>query len=323
MWEDAGIFRDAAGLARAADGLDELDAALDRTGVTGGDLAFNLTWHDWLNLKSLVLVSRAIVVAAAGREESRGAHFRSDFPEMRPPDDRLHQRHARRRHAPARLGQGPLHPRGAGPEPPRRLMPDIVVTEFIDEAALAGLAAYAVHYDKTLHARPDEIARLAAGARALVVRNQTQVRGPLLDACRRLEAVGRLGVGLDNIDLDSCRARGIAVLPATGANDIAVAEHVIAGTLILLRGAYHSTDQVIAGAWPRNALIGREASGRTLGLVGYGGIARQVAARAAALGMRILASDPFAPISPPAESAALDRLLAESDVVSLHVPLTP
>jgi (S)-sulfolactate dehydrogenase len=202
-------------------------------------------------------------------------------------------------------------------------MPDIVVTEFIDEAALAGLAAYAVHYDKTLHARPDEIARLAAGARALVVRNQTQVRGRLLDACRRLEAVGRLGVGLDNIDLDSCRARGIAVLPATGANDIAVAEHVIAGTLILLRGAYHSTDQVIAGAWPRNALIGREASGRTLGLVGYGGIARQVAARAAALGMRILASDPFAPISPPAESAALDRLLAESDVVSLHVPLTP
>jgi fumarate reductase flavoprotein subunit len=87
MWEDAGIFRDAAGLARAADGLDELDAALDRTGVAGGDLAFNLTWHDWLNLKSLVLVSRAIVVAAAGREESRGAHFRSDFPEMRPPDD--------------------------------------------------------------------------------------------------------------------------------------------------------------------------------------------------------------------------------------------
>jgi (S)-sulfolactate dehydrogenase len=201
-------------------------------------------------------------------------------------------------------------------------MPDIVITEFIDEAALAGLTAYAVHYDKTLHGRPDEIARLAADARALIVRNQTQVRGSLLDACPRLEAVGRLGVGLDNIDLDSCRARGIAVLPATGANDIAVAEHVIAGTLILLRGAYHSTGQVIAGAWPRNALIGREASGRTLGLVGYGGIARQVATRAAALGMRILASDPFASIAPPAESATLDRLLDESDVVSLHVPLT-
>jgi fumarate reductase flavoprotein subunit len=87
MWEDAGIFRDAGGLARAAEGLETLDATLDRTGVVGGDLAFNLTWHDWLNLKSLVLVSRTIVCAAAAREESRGAHFRNDFPETRPPDD--------------------------------------------------------------------------------------------------------------------------------------------------------------------------------------------------------------------------------------------
>jgi (S)-sulfolactate dehydrogenase len=201
-------------------------------------------------------------------------------------------------------------------------MPDILVTEFIDEAALAGLSAYDVHYDKTLHARPEEIARLGAEARALIVRNQTQVRGSVLGACTRLEAVGRLGVGLDNIDLEACRARGIEVLPATGANDVAVAEYVIAATLLLLRGAYAATDAVRAGAWPRNALIGREASGKTLGLVGYGGIARHVATRAAALGMRILASDPFAPVGAPAEAAPLDRLLAESDVVSLHVPLT-
>lgn len=201
-------------------------------------------------------------------------------------------------------------------------MSDIVITEFIDEAALAGFAPYDVHYDKTLHARPDEIARLAASARALVVRNQTQVRGKLLDACKRLEALGRLGVGLDNIDLEACRARGIVVLPATGANDVAVAEYVVAGTLMLLRGAYFATASVGAGAWPRNALIGREASGKVLGLVGYGGIARQVATRAAVLGMRILASDPFASVSAPAVPATLDRLLAESDVVSLHVPLT-
>jgi (S)-sulfolactate dehydrogenase len=201
-------------------------------------------------------------------------------------------------------------------------MPEIVVTEFIDEAALAGLAQYDVHYEKTLHARPDEIARLAAEARALIVRNQTQIRGPLVDACKRLEAVGRLGVGLDNIDVEACRARGIVVLPATGANDVSVAEYVIAGILMLLRGAYFSTEAVSAGAWPRNALTGREASGRLLGLVGYGGIARQVATRAAALGMRVVASDPFASVSAPAEPATLDRLLAESDVVSLHVPLT-
>src|SRR6185437_14229220 len=86
MWEDAGIFRDAAGLRRAAATLDELGERLSQTGIAGGTLAFNLTWHDWLNLDSLVLTSRAIVTAALAREESRGAHFRSDFPETRPND---------------------------------------------------------------------------------------------------------------------------------------------------------------------------------------------------------------------------------------------
>jgi fumarate reductase flavoprotein subunit len=81
MWEDAGIIRDAASLARAGDGLDALEAQLDRIGVDASNLAFNLTWHDWLNLKNLVLVSRAIVSAAVARVDSRGAHFRSDHPE--------------------------------------------------------------------------------------------------------------------------------------------------------------------------------------------------------------------------------------------------
>jgi fumarate reductase flavoprotein subunit len=80
MWEDAGIIRDAASLARANEGLDALEAQLDRIGVDGANLAFNLTWHDWLNLKNLILVSRAIVAAAVARVDSRGAHFRSDYP---------------------------------------------------------------------------------------------------------------------------------------------------------------------------------------------------------------------------------------------------
>ena len=83
MWDDVGIVRDGAGLERAEGQLDELEARLDATGVESGDLAFNLTWHDWLDLKSLLLVSRAIRVAATAREDSRGAHFRADFPELR------------------------------------------------------------------------------------------------------------------------------------------------------------------------------------------------------------------------------------------------
>jgi fumarate reductase flavoprotein subunit len=83
MWDDVGISRDAAGLQRAEGALDELDARLDAAGVHGSSLAFNLTWHDWLNLKSLIFVSKSIRCAAQAREDSRGAHYRADFPEVR------------------------------------------------------------------------------------------------------------------------------------------------------------------------------------------------------------------------------------------------
>jgi fumarate reductase flavoprotein subunit len=89
---DVGILRDASGLSRARDRLVELDEQLDRTGVDGSDLRFNLTWHDWLNLKSLVLVSRAITEAAAARENSCGAHFREDHPERGPPEQSAYTR---------------------------------------------------------------------------------------------------------------------------------------------------------------------------------------------------------------------------------------
>jgi fumarate reductase flavoprotein subunit len=83
MWDDVGIVRDAAGLERAAGALEELEERLDQTGIAGDNLAFNLTWHDWLNLKNQLLVSKAIRFAALAREDSRGAHYRSDFPEVR------------------------------------------------------------------------------------------------------------------------------------------------------------------------------------------------------------------------------------------------
>jgi len=208
-------------------------------------------------------------------------------------------------------------------------MPDIVVTEFMDEAAVADLAStHDVLYDPKLVDRPDDLVRLLSEARGLIVRNRTQVRGGLLAAAPRLRAVGRLGVGLDNIDVPACEARGIAVLPATGANDDSVAEYVIAGLLMLRRGAYFATAEVASGGWPRNRLMGREALGATLGLVGFGAIARAVATRARALGMRIVGFDPFVPADGPQWAAAgatkvdLDRLIAESDVISLHVPLT-
>lgn len=206
-------------------------------------------------------------------------------------------------------------------------MPEIVITEFMDEAAIqASFAGRDVLYDPKL---VDDTARLAAAlreARALIVRNRTQVRGALLESAARLEVVGRLGVGLDNIDVRACEARGIAVYPATGANDLSVAEYVITAALMLLRQAWFATARVAAGEWPRTESMGRELAGKRLGLVGYGAIARVTGRMARDLGMIVGAYDPLLPEDHPAWAGALRQalpeLLSTSDVVSLHVPLT-
>ena len=175
----------------------------------------------------------------------------------------------------------------------------VVITEFMDEAAVAGLATkHDTFYDRNLVDRPDELRARVAAADALVVRNRTQVDAALLAGAPALKVVGRLGVGLDNIDVDACRARGIEVIPATGANALAVAEYVIGAAMLLLRGAYSSSAAVASGDWPRAALSGgRELAGKTLGIVGFGGIGRLVARLGRALGMRVIGSDPQVPAS--------------------------
>ena len=209
-------------------------------------------------------------------------------------------------------------------------MTDIVITEFMDACAVDSLRAdFDVHYDPDLHADAAGIPAVLGRARALIVRNRTRVDARLLAAGPRLVAVGRLGVGLDNIDLDACAKRDVSVHPATGANVVAVAEYVVAAMLVMLRGAYHATDRVLAGEWPRTALIGREASGKTLGIVGFGAIGRAVAGRAAALGVDVAAFDPILSSGDPAWSTLgvrrfddLGAMLGVCDVVTLHVPLT-
>jgi (S)-sulfolactate dehydrogenase len=208
-------------------------------------------------------------------------------------------------------------------------MTDVLITEYLDEDAVAALEAdYAVHYDPGLCERPDEIIALAAGVPALVVRNRTQVKGAVLAAFDRLKVIGRLGVGLDNIDVDAARAMGVEVCPAVGANAASVAEYVVAACLMSLRNIWQSSDAVLAGKWPRNQLMFNEVQGKRLGLIGCGSIGREVARRAAALGMEVVATD--RPGVDPARLAEagvtlVDRatLLATSDVVSLHAPSTP
>jgi (S)-sulfolactate dehydrogenase len=206
----------------------------------------------------------------------------------------------------------------------------IVISEFMDSPAVEALRErFDVDYRPKLVDDPGALEAALQWADAWIVRNRTQVRGRTLDAAANVKVIGRLGAGLDNIDLVACEARGIEVIPATGANAESVAEYVITAALLLLRGAFGSTRAVEAGTWPRQTLSqGREAAGKVLGIVGLGNIGRLTAAKARAMRMKVIAHDPWLPAQSEAwrelgdGARSLDELLRESDVVSLHIPLT-
>ena len=205
-------------------------------------------------------------------------------------------------------------------------MTRVLVTEFMDGSALAFLKnRVQVDYVPDLFERHDELLQRVETADALIVRNRTRVTSDLLAAAGHLKAIGRLGVGLDNIDQQAAAIANIQVLPATGANAIAVAEYVMSAMLHLRRPMTTGFQAMVGGDWPREQFIGGEISGKTIGLVGFGQIAQFVALRAAAFGMRVAYFDPYLTSEntalEPLRSKSLDELLAIADCVSIHVPL--
>ena len=209
-------------------------------------------------------------------------------------------------------------------------MADVLISEFMDKPTAEGLIAeYDVHWDPDLWGKRAELLEQVASARAIVVRNATQVDPELLDAAPNLKVVARMGVGLDNIDVPACKARGVEVCPAIGANAASVAEYVIATALILLRGpAYFATPDVVGGAWDRPRFgSGVELGGRTMGIVGFGSIGQVVGGKARGMDMNVIAHDAMLPDDAPAWDDArrvgLPELIAEADVITLHCPLLP
>jgi (S)-sulfolactate dehydrogenase len=206
-------------------------------------------------------------------------------------------------------------------------MSKIVVSEFLGERFLDRLREdHEVEYDPDLYAQRDYLLASVAGAQAILIRNRTRVDPEFVNAAKELIVVGRLGVGLDNIDTEACAAAGIEVRPAVGANAVSVAEYVLGAMLVLLRPVFGMTESMMAGEWPRQGhAFGNEVAGKTLGLLGFGSIARHVAIRAAAFDMEILAHDPFIPESDPAwrlaQRVSLHDLLRQADVLSVHTPL--
>ena len=203
----------------------------------------------------------------------------------------------------------------------------VVVPEFLPDEHLMVLGERTeVVYDPDLYGDRRRLLAVLGDAAAILIRNRTIVDSELLTAATELRVIGRLGVGLDNIDVEAVDRSDVRLFPAHGGNAVSVAEYVIGAMMVLVRGVFGMTDSMKAGEWPRQGhAFGRELYGKTLGLVGFGAIAREVASRALALGMRVVARDPYLPVAhggwDMAESVDLETLLRESDVLSVHVPL--
>jgi len=164
-------------------------------------------------------------------------------------------------------------------------------------------------------------------ADALIVRSAVDVNAQVLGAAGKLRVIGRAGVGVDNIDLEAATKAGIAVMNTPGANAVAVAEHTLALMLALARHLTRADSTTRAGKWEKKSLQGTELRGKTLGIVGLGRVGMEVAKRAKAFEMQIIAHDPFVSASVAREQgiqlAELDQVYVAADYLALHVGLTP
>jgi D-3-phosphoglycerate dehydrogenase / 2-oxoglutarate reductase len=200
----------------------------------------------------------------------------------------------------------------------------IIVADKISERGIALLreAGWEV-LTPAAAALPSELAH----ADALVVRSATKVSAALLEKAAKLRVIGRAGVGVDNVDVEAATHRGILVMNTPGGNAVSVAEHTLALMLGLARAVPQANASTQAGRWEKSAFSGTELRGKTLGLVGLGRVGTEVARRARALEMKVLAYDPYVTAAAAREVEVdlvpLEELLKRSDVLSLHTSLSP
>ncbi|MGM0854941.1 MAG: hydroxyacid dehydrogenase [Bacillota bacterium] len=209
----------------------------------------------------------------------------------------------------------------------KALITELIWREGIEELKNQG---FEVDYDDTLWTDRERLLEILPQYDTVIVRNQTIVDEELMEAGTRLKAIGRLGVGLDNIDVKRAKEKNIPVVFARHANATSVAEYVLAAILSSSRPLHLANADVRNGKWNRKKYTGGELYQKTLGLIGLGEISHRVAKRANAFGMNIIGYDPFITEYDHVVSETgvhvketLQELLVEADFISLHVPLTP
>jgi len=195
------------------------------------------------------------------------------------------------------------------------LVCDKTEKEYIEQMRLAGLE---VDYRDDI--TPEELMTVLPAYEGMVVRSRTKVRQPLIDNCPNLKVIVRGGVGLDTIDADYARSKGIMVMNTPLANSASVAELAIGFMFALARSLYQTTASIKAEKWEKKRFEGDEIGGKTLGLIGVGNIGREVARRASALGMTVLSYDPYVKSLEGVKLVGLNEILTQSDYISLHLP---
>jgi D-3-phosphoglycerate dehydrogenase / 2-oxoglutarate reductase len=203
----------------------------------------------------------------------------------------------------------------------------IVVADDLPKSAIELLKSEGWTVDTKSGRPPEELSRDVAEADALVVRSATKVTADIIAAGKKLRAIARAGTGVDNVNVDAASARGIVVMNAPGANSISVAELAMAQLLSLARKLPAADASMKQGKWDKKSFLGEEVRGKVLGLAGLGRIGQEVARRAQAFEMTVIAHDPFIASNVAAnlgiELVSLDDLCARADYLSLHMPSTP
>ena len=204
----------------------------------------------------------------------------------------------------------------------------ILVTDTLADSGLAILrAASDMEVDYRPGLKGEALLKAVSESDALITRSGTAVTEELVNAGDRLRIIGRAGVGLDNVDVNACTARGILVINAPTANIMSATEHTMAMLLALCRNIPEAHASVKSGEWNRSKFLGTELDGKTLGIIGLGRIGTRITARARAFGMKVIAYDPYVAPSVFDKVGAervvqLDDLLARADVITVHTPLT-